>query len=196
MYSMMESDIDQIFGIKPVEPRSLTLLSFQDAQAKLRRATKTPQMVVCHPDKYDEVYAAMEEAGALRLGAWVKASDHMTYPETVYMIWDMEVDDALAIGIFFDIADGSHFHAGESKTKSEASVASKDTNFGERIHIYSPYPLNPLPVLTGWRWAPACCPFRWRFSQFLRYKFLSLCLLAETCDIAKSIWKAASGTSL
>ena len=90
MYSMMGADVNLLFGIKPVEPRSLTLASIEDSQAKLRRATKTPQMVVCHPDNYDDLYALAKEFRWLALGTIIQASDRMTDSQTVYVLWDME----------------------------------------------------------------------------------------------------------
>ena len=69
---------------------TLTIHKVEDAVAKLRRATDTPMMVLCHPDHLDAMKAKAEELGWLRLGTLVKGTDFITEPETVYLLQDPE----------------------------------------------------------------------------------------------------------
>lgn len=69
---------------------TFSMFVFEEALKKMRIKTKTPAMVVCHPDDYDAVYDAMKDAGVLAMGTMVKATIHMEKPGTTYLIWDLE----------------------------------------------------------------------------------------------------------
>lgn len=80
-----------MFDPESFGPQStLTIHTMEAALAKLRRATDTPMMVVCHPDHLDDIKAKAEEVGWLRIGTLVKASEFLTDPNVVYLINDPE----------------------------------------------------------------------------------------------------------